>query len=162
VKSLSKCRYVLRYFALNYPYKHELSKTRITKMVYIADWFSAQKSQKQITDIKWYFDHYGPYVSDVYDEAVRDRKLTIQHEYSAFGAPKDVIALSKVYNSAQLELDLLNSRETNILDKVIERTKNLNWSEFIDYVYYTYPIRSQKRYSALDLVELAKEEKQKQ
>lgn len=158
---MKKIRYVLRYFALNYPYKFELSKTRMTKMVYLADWFFAKDYGNQITGIRWYFDHYGPYVSDVYNDAVIDRKLTIKNEYSVYGSKKEVIALRKDYKAAQLDLDELSNREKCILDKVIEQTRNLNWSEFIDYVYNTYPIRSQKRYHFLDLVGLAQEEKSK-
>lgn len=60
---------VLLYFINKYPYPDELSKTRITKMVYLADLYKTQVIGEQLTEIKWYFDHYGPYVSDVYDAA---------------------------------------------------------------------------------------------
>jgi len=157
---MSKVQYVLRYYALYYPHSHELSKTRITKMVYLADWFSAKEYNSQITNIKWYFDHYGPYVSDVYDAAVKDSKLVIRQEVSVYGFPKEIIALRKQYNKEQLNLYLLSDRETKILDKVIEETRNLYWSDFINYVYDTYPIKTQKRYSYLNLVELARQERE--
>jgi hypothetical protein len=159
---MNKIRYLLRYFTLYYPHKNELSKTRITKMVYLADWFSAKERGKQLTDIEWYFDHYGPYVSDVYDEAESDRKIIIRHSYSVYGSPKGIIGLKKDYNEDQLHLDMLSDPDKKILDKVIEKTKNLNWSEFIDYIYSTYPIRTQQKYGFLDLVKLADEEKNKQ
>ncbi|MER2009033.1 MAG: type II toxin-antitoxin system antitoxin SocA domain-containing protein, partial [Psychrobacillus sp.] len=79
---MGKINEVLYYFLENYPYNDELSKTRITKMVYLADWYYSIKYRKQITEIEWYFDHYGPYVSDVFDEADKDPNLTILTTYS--------------------------------------------------------------------------------
>ncbi|KQX69213.1 Panacea domain-containing protein [Paenibacillus sp. Root444D2] len=152
---MTDIRHILRYFAIHYPYKNELSKTRITKMVYLADWFSSQRHHKQMTKIKWYFDHYGPYVSDVYDAAKKDNKLKIVEEFSAYGSPKLLIALK---SKDSLGLEELDKKETKILDKVIEETKTLNWSEFIDYVYSTYPIKNKARYNFLNLAEMAKDE----
>jgi hypothetical protein len=34
-------------------------------MVYLADWRSAITRGKQITDIVWEFNYYGPYVDDI-------------------------------------------------------------------------------------------------
>lgn len=148
-------KHVIRYLLKNYPYKDELSKTRLTKMVYLADWFSVKKYGRQLTDIKWYFDHYGPYVSDVFDAAERDKKIHFRNDYSAFGTPKLIFTLT---TDQKLGLDNLSNGEIEILDEVIQETKYLNWSEFIDYVYSTYPIKSQRRYNFLNLVELANEE----
>jgi Protein of unknown function (DUF4065) len=156
---MNKLRTILRYIILNYPYKNELSKTRITKMVYLADWYSAQKHNSQITNIKWYFDHYGPYVVDVYKEAANDRKIKINQSYSAYGTPKEIIELKKDYNPEELDLYTLSNEEKEILNKVIADTKHLNWSEFIDYVYNTHPIVTQKKYGYLNLVDLAQVER---
>ncbi|GGA30936.1 Panacea domain-containing protein [Psychrobacillus lasiicapitis] len=153
-----KLKYLLRYFTLKYPYKSELSKARLTKMVYLADWFSAKRDGKQITKIDWYFDHYGPFVTDVYEEAKKDKKLEIKHEWTAFGTPKETIYLKNdddddiVYK--------ITRQEQRILDQVINETKFLNWSEFIDYVYNTYPIRTQDRYNFLNLIQLAKNDEE--
>lgn len=124
-------------------------------MVYLADWLSAQKNGKQITNINWFFDHYGPYVHDVYAEAKKDRMLEIVQEFNAFGTPKETIYLKEGVN--KLKLDKIPKEDREILDEVIESTKHLNWSEFIDYVYSTYPIKREKRYNYLDLVRLAEE-----
>jgi hypothetical protein len=156
---MAKIKDVIYYFLLNYPYKDELSKTRLTKMVYLADWECAKKYGKQMTKINWYFDHYGPYVTDVYDTAVKDKKLVVKHSVSQFGSPKEIIKFAKDY---EFELDIedidLKKREMKILDDVIEETKYKYWNDFINYVYSTYPITSQKRYQNLNLVKLAKEE----
>jgi uncharacterized phage-associated protein len=152
-------KYAIRYLAFNYPYKNELSKSRLTKMIYLADWFSAQKNRAQLTDIEWYFDHYGPYVNDVYNAAKKDKKLIIKKDYSAYGSPKEIISVKDFMDEQELNLDRINDRDIKILDKVIDNTKHLNWSEFIDYVYDTYPIMSQRRYNFLKLVDLAEQKK---
>lgn len=154
---MNRLKYILRYFAKHYPYKSELSKARLTKMVYLADWFSAKKNGEQITRINWYFDHYGPYVSDVYEEAKRDKMLEVKNEFTAFGTPKETIYLKASHTD--LNLEKIPERDREILDRVIEETQHLNWSEFIDYIYNTYPIRTEERYSILDLVSLAEEER---
>ena len=153
---MSKIREVLRYFTLQYPYKDELSKARLTKMVYLADWYSSKENGRQITKIKWYFDHYGPYVSDVYEEANKDKYLNIKQTYTMFGSPKEVIEF-KYKNDLVPKLSL-DKDEIKILDKVINETKQLTWNAFIDKVYSTYPIQKQNRYTTLNLIRLAKEE----
>ncbi|WP_419892805.1 Panacea domain-containing protein [Oceanobacillus kimchii] len=154
---MAKIKEVIYYFLINYPYKDELSKTRLTKMVYLADWESAKKYGRQITKINWYFDHYGPYVPDVYEVALKDRKLAINRGFSAFGSPKETIEFDEGYVDFSIEKVKLNLEQAEILDKVIEDTKYLNWSDFISYVYSTEPIKFQDRYKNLDLVVLAKE-----
>ena len=90
-----KIKYIVRHFAKNYPYKSELSKTRMTKMVYLADWYYALKYGKQITNIEWYFDHYGPYVIDVYNTVKDDRNLKIVDGFTRYGSPKQTIEINE-------------------------------------------------------------------
>lgn len=151
---MSKIKYVLRYLTSHYPYGDELSKTRITKLVFLADWYYAQEYKRQITDIRWYFDHYGPYVSDVYEAAVEDKFLAIKNTQSYYGTPKSVIAINNEYKNPNIKL---KDNEIKVLDRLIEDTKDLSWNSFIDLVYNTYPIKESMRYSNLDLVSLAKE-----
>lgn len=156
---MSKLNKILYFYLENYPYKGELSKTRITKMVYLADWESSIKQGKQITDIKWYFDHYGPYVSDVYEAAKKDGKISIIQTTSAFGNSKELLEVNEKNVDCTSEF---NEIEVDILSSIIENTKYLNWNSFIKYVYSTYPIVSQSKYSFLNLNELAEEYKEKQ
>ena len=52
----------------------------------------------------------------------------------------------------------LSEGERNIIDSVINETKNLYWDSFIKHVYDTYPIRVTDRHKTLNLVALAKQE----
>lgn len=148
---MKKINSILRYLILNYPNKSDLSKTRVTKMVYLADWYFAKQYNKQMTNIDWFFDHYGPYVPDVFQIAKSDEVLEIIKDTSLYGAPKSLISLkegkSVPYN--------LSEREKSVIDQVIEDTKYLTWNSFIRMVYDTEPIKYGKRYETLDLVKYA-------
>lgn len=147
-----KLKNIIRYFVANYPHKSELSKTRLTKMVYLADWYSSLKYGKQLTNIDWFFDHYGPYVVDVFNAVQDDNILSIKNEYTRYGTPKQVVTLNKSdFNFA----NRLDSKTKDILDDVIRNTESFYWSEFINYIYSSYPIKSSKRYQELDLERLA-------
>lgn len=145
----NKLRSIVRYIVKNYPYPDELTKTRITKLVYLIDWENIKKSNKQITDINWYFDHYGPYVSDVLDEADKDDCLRIESTISNFGTLKYIVR-AKV-DKTELIYNNLTDDEISIIEKVIQDTKAFSWNKFIDYVYSTEPIKESDRYNSLDL-----------
>lgn len=152
---MKKIQDVLVYICSNYPYKNELSKARVTKMVYLADWKSAMDQGKQITGIEWFFHQYGPYVSDVVEAAYKSPYLTVESTANVFGYPKDLIKITKQTES----YDSLSDKDKEILDYVINKTEDLNWDEFMRLVYSTYPIAQEKRYRYLNLVKFAEEYK---
>ena len=151
---MDKVKNIVAYFCLKYPHENELSKARLTKLVYLADWVSALVCGKQLTNIKWIFNHYGPYVNDVVETARNDINFNIIPARTYFGGEKYIIS----FNGDEDDIDL-TSKEKDILNAIIEKTKTMYFNDFIDYVYSTYPVRSQERYSYLNLVELAKEYK---
>jgi hypothetical protein len=146
---------VIAYFCLKYPFKDELSKARLTKLVYLADWMSALVNDRQMTQIKWLFNHYGPYVDDVIDAARSNNDFKIKQTQNIFGGYKEKV----VFAGDEDDLSL-SQKEKAILDVVIEKTKSMYFNAFIDYVYSTYPVKSNRRYSYLDLVSLAREFKE--
>ena len=87
----NKLKDVLSYIVKNYPYSDDLTKTRTTKLVYLVDWEYIKKYGRQLTSIEWFFDHYGPYVSDVLDEADKDRRISIKKTKSNFGTVKYMV-----------------------------------------------------------------------
>jgi len=150
---------IMAYFCIHYPHKSELSKARLTKLVYLADWFSALLNKHKATNINWVFNHYGPYVDDVSNLAQRDENFSIVPEKTVYGGDKYVIS----YSGDDVD-SALSDQEKAILNAIIEKTESMYFNDFIDYVYSTYPISSNERYTNLDLVALAnryKEEKKK-
>ncbi|WP_305644211.1 Panacea domain-containing protein [Nitrosomonas sp.] len=151
---MNKLRSIMAYIATKYPHKSELSKARLTKLVYLADWFSALLDDKQMTDIEWMFNHYGPYVDDISTIANLDSEFSITPEKTLYGGDKYVIS----YSGASVDNEL-TERERTIIDTIIEKTKVMYFNDFINYVYSTYPVSSNERYSYIDLVSLAREYK---
>jgi hypothetical protein len=148
---MSKLVDVMVYLLKNYPFKIELSNARLTKLIFLADWKFALKYKKQITDIQWKFDNYGPFVWDVSNTANNNPKIfKVDEIKNSYGNKKILIRLS----DENYPIDLTNE-EKNILDFVITSTKTLNWERFIQLVYSTFPILVSQKGTQLDLINLA-------
>ena len=146
---------LVKYLYLHYPFKMELSKARLVKMIYLIDWRSCILYQKQITDIRWYFNHYGPYVSEIIGMIRKDNDFEINSIPNMFGEMKEFIVLRNEKCIINISKDV-----EDIANYVIDNTANLKWEQFINLIYSTYPIVKQPRYSYLDLVQLSKEYEQ--
>lgn len=142
---------VVAYLCAKYPNKGELSKARVTKMVYLADWKAALDEGEQITDIQWKFHHYGPWTDDVVDKARSAPELEVEVTENLYGDFKELIQATP-----DASWDSLDEEDMEILDHVIDETAPLYWNAFIKLIYSTYPILASDRYSDLDLEDLAK------
>ena len=151
---MAELRDIIAYYCKQYPHKAELSKARLTKMVYLADWKSAIDRGRQISNIQWVYNHYGPYVDDVANVAQSDSIFDIESTTNMFGGNKQVVRL----RSESYSPDITNA-EKSILDHIISTASTMYWNNFMELVYSTYPILKSDKYSNLDLVSLAKEYK---
>jgi hypothetical protein len=130
-----------------YPHKDELSNARLTKLVYLADWKHVLSTGNQITNVKWYFDNFGPFVKDVRDALEGDKTLfEIVPKKNIYGNDKVIFKLKDTNYKP-----ILNDSEKASLSHVLDVTKSMYWAAFITLVYSTYPIASSERYSFLDL-----------
>ena len=145
---------ILAYFCLKYPYPNELSKARLVKMLYLADWKNSIEHQAQLTDTDWIFNQYGPYVNDIIENIKYDSRFEIIDKTNSYGSPKQLIKVIDDYKITTLTVE-----NVEILDFVINATSVLNYSDFIDLVYSTFPIKVSSKMSQLDLVQLAKDYK---
>lgn len=142
---------VIRYLCANYPNQSDLSNARLTKMVYLADWRAAIYHGRPITAVSWVFNHYGPYVEDVVDEARKHSdEFQIIETRNIYGNRKTLVRYIGKPNWPSLGED-----EESVLDHVIDTTSKKSWDAFLNLVYATYPVTTQARYSPLDLEELA-------
>lgn len=153
----NKTEAVMAYFCKYYPHKDELSKARLNKMIYLADWRAAITLQRTISSTDWIFNHYGPYVIDIEKKAEDSHLFFLLSTNNIYGSPKKVIGFnsSTTQEMIQKEIEKLNTDDIVVLDHVIEQTEKLSWNPFINMVYSTYPILISERYDKLDLVELA-------
>jgi hypothetical protein len=149
---MTKDELYLLYITSSFLSQYKLSKARLVKMLYLADWKNCLIEQKQITDVKWYYNHFGPYVMELQTKIENSRYFKIEsimeNEVHKDFITSNVIEIGKVFEK-------INPKEKEILNFVIENTKNLNWKDFIKLVYSTYPIMKQPRYTYLDLPSLA-------
>ena len=91
-------------------------------------------------------------------EASSDKQIMINEGFSNYGGPKYTFQLD---NSKSYEFSSLNPQELQIIDSVIESTKDMSFNNFINYVYNTPPIIKTAKYQYLDLIKIASEEDDK-
>jgi len=149
-----KLKDIIRYILSCYPYNFELNKTRLTKLVYLIDWEMAKKYNKSCSKINWYFDNYGPYVQDVMKAASSDERIKINEEASHYGGVKYIFQLEE---SESPEFKYLSKEELEIINCVIDDTKDMSFNNFINYVYNTPPVIKTPKYQSLNLIKIASE-----
>jgi hypothetical protein len=150
---MAKLKDVMAYLLLNCPDESDLSNARVTKLVYLSDWRHAITQKSQITDIRWYFDNFGPFVWDIKDTAEANPSLFLTRDsLTALGNPKLLLSIKRTDYDP-----MISEVEKRSIDHVIDKTKDLSWREFLRLVYSTYPIVTSSKYSELDLVEKADE-----
>ncbi|HFQ4857007.1 TPA: Panacea domain-containing protein [Vibrio vulnificus] len=135
-------------------HKSDLSKARLTKLVYLSDWKMSQKHGSTITNIEWLFNHYGPYVDDVVDLARDSVDFHVKVTRNAYGSMKEQIEfVGNIENCTSINL-----LEEEVIDEVVEETDPMYFNDFIEHVYATYPVKESNKYSVLNLPKLAKKE----
>jgi len=145
---------IIGYIVIHYPKPSQLSKARLNKVLYLIDWKFVIENDKQMTKIKWIYNHYGPYVDEVETSIIFDKRFVIEKITNIYGNDKSLI---KIKDGAKFEEP--NKKEKKIIDFIMEKTNRYNFTDFIKLVYSTYPIISQPQGSQLNLVALAKEYK---
>lgn len=146
---------VIKYILAMYPYKNELSASRLTKMIYLVDWKNALEYDTQFSNAVWHFNHYGPYIDDFITIAIKDKDIKVTNTVTMFGGNKQLFEL---YDKLAPPVNL-SERLKYIVDFVINATKDKNYDDFVKLVYSTYPVISSRKYTNLDLVSKAKEYK---
>lgn len=144
---------LIRYILLNYPNPMELSKPRLVKLIYLIDWKYTIDNGTQYTDIKWIYNNYGPYVNDIIELMKHKKNVFFVETYPnpyGGGYTDKFSLLDKTYIELEKNVKI-------ICDNFIDFTYKLNWSDFINLVYSSYPIKTHLKYSQLDLEKLAKE-----
>lgn len=128
---------VVAYLRDHHPRPGELSRVRLLRMAYLADWKSAIERGNQLIGVAWTFEEEGPYCP----KAGRAVHLELSGEgRSGSGYPS------------------LTEEDGRLLDFVVRSAEGKGYAELERLVYSTYPIATYpRRGSHLDLVALAKE-----
>jgi uncharacterized phage-associated protein len=145
---MAASREVIAYLLVAYPHKHELSRSRLMSMVYLADWKSAIEHRRQMTDTRWTLGSYGPFAQEVYDVIEEDAAFETVIEENVHGTTKGRVTLV-----GEIDLRALAPQDRDILDFVVESSQPLRWTEFVGLVYSTYPMMVvSEKGESLDLV----------
>lgn len=120
---------IVAYFVKNS--KTQLSKGRLNKLIYLADWKYSLNYGKQISNIVWKFNHYGPYVDDIENSISNDslQRFEIKEVTTYYGDLKYIVAMKKNLNFTNP-----NQKEKEVLDMIIKLTDKLNWTDFINQI----------------------------
>ena len=127
---------VLAYLRRRYP-RGGLSRVRLRRMAYLADWKSAVERGRQMTGLSWGFGDNGPDCPEA--------RLLVEAELS--GPARGLLA---PYPS-------LTAEDRRLLRFVVRSVREKGYPEVEKLVYPTYPILTRERHSGLDLVALAEE-----
>ena len=145
---------MMAHICINISHKSDLSKARLTKIVYLADWKMSQLNGRQISNIEWLFNHYGPYVDDVVNLARDSTDFLITQTKNHYGSLKEQF----VFQGNIINCSSLDMSEIQVIHDVIRETEPMYFNDFIKHVYSTYPVENSDRYSVLDLPKLSKKE----
>ena len=102
--NLANLKMLMAYFCKYYPYKDDISKARLNKMIYLADWKSAIESGSQLSEIHWLYNNYGPYVNEVANLARNDDWFVIYNTYNSLGHKKNIIYINNYVQDSDIIL----------------------------------------------------------
>jgi len=80
--------------------------------------------------------------------------LFVKEDRTPYGTNKTLIGVDNSKRDQDSEYDL-SVAEIKLLESVIDDTRSMYWNEFIKYVYSTFPVVHNNRYTTLNLVEQA-------
>ena len=144
---------IIYYICLNYPNRDDLSNARLNKIIYLADWRNVLRRGHQVSQINWIFNHYGPFVFDIINEvSAHEDIFEVRYVPNDFGKPKQIISLRGGLNQVNPNIE-----DSDSIDFIIAKTKDMGFNKFIQYVYSTYPVLSSQHGDNLNLIEKAEE-----
>ncbi len=141
---------IIGYICIHYPHNKDIFKSRLTNIIYLADWKFVLKFKRQMTQIDLVFNHYGPYSDDIENIIMNDERFIIIQNIDNYGTKREIIKLKESATFCEIKYD-----EKLILDFVMQVTCTMNWDQFINFVCSTYPIASGTKYKKIDLVHCA-------
>ena len=148
---MRKLEAVICYLLDTYPHKRDMVDYRLTKTVYLIDWVSCKRHDKQITKTMWLFDRRGPYVDDILIESLRSKNIKAiyldnpSNPYFTFIGDSDEV------------LKALTEEEISVIDFVIKHTKALYTMNFEYLVDSTHPFFHGTEKQIVDLRKISRD-----
>jgi hypothetical protein len=139
----------IAYICMNY--KNDLSKSRLNKILYLADWIGCLNKNNSVTNASWKYNNNGPIAPDIIKLISENSIFQIEKTEDKYGKAKEVIKINEGYPQIISE-----DWEIETLNRSIKLASDLTFSEFLSVVFSSYPLMSQSKGSDLDLLFLAK------
>jgi len=131
----------------------ELPSEKLARLVFLCDWKHSLDHGEQITDLEWSVSGFGSF-GDVVNEVKKHPDLFDLRSYGHMYRPDEVVRL--VDEDYQPELE---DSEMDVAREIADLERKLNWAEFSQILYSTYPLLRSHSSKRSNLVELAKEYK---
>lgn len=145
-------RDVIVYICQHYPREQELTETRLTQIVYLADWLHAVQHGVPFLDIAWEFNiYYGLSTDPIANVVAEDEVFELAEISDVFGYPKRVVRLKEEVSQVPLP-----ETEMRVIDAVIQTASSGTFDSFIRYLYHTFALASETGASKLNLNDLAR------
>lgn len=144
---------IVGYICKNFPHQEELSKGRLTKLIFLSDWLMCLTLQRQISSINWYVNQYGPFTEDI-DTLLQSNPLFILKETDNYYGGNRKFFFLKDANEYQ---DHLSEDDRKIILNVINKTQDLSWDRFRKIILNSYPLSNTTNinYEPINLLSLA-------
>lgn len=142
---MNKVQQITAYY-LSKSRSKSISKLRLTKTLYLCDWFSALLHNKTMTNLEWQFNYCvktfnldTTIMSGQYFRLIKQNGLCLREEYQVIS-----------YLEEQ-RFDRLNEKEVKIIDYILEKYDELYFNDLMNHVFSTYPLSEDTIYRKLDL-----------
>lgn len=142
----------LAYLVLHVSGEEGISVSRLSKLLYLADWRAEITQRSRPSRVEWAHGVQGPWSKEIQNLVRKDNKHFSFSEETAGRGKKTMVHLA-----ADCPSPILSPEEQQVLDFVIDRAGLLSWADFTSLVYSTYPVVKTVPQSALDLRVLASE-----
>lgn len=143
---MAQLRDVAAYLCNRYPHKQELSKARLSKMVYLAELRSAATEGHRLTDRTWILTTQGPYLGDLEELSLQERSFRFVEATSIYGDPMELVTVPDDVGWPSLTED-----DVRVLDQVIKESAAKEWEDLYSFVCATVPPLVQEHGTTLDL-----------
>jgi len=115
------------------------SRTKLIKLIYLADVEAKKKLGKTITGLTYVYHFYGPYTHEIVEKVLEMDGEEIREVYNPFLDRYEYYALGgEVDDNVNVGLD---QNEIEVLDEVIEKYGKMSTSEIKEEAYNTEPMR---------------------
>ncbi|WP_185715663.1 Panacea domain-containing protein [Halocatena pleomorpha] len=122
-----------------------LTRTKLVKLLYLADRESYIRRRRQISNIQYIKYHYGPYSEDIVDTV----KEMDGHEIIELSGRSQNGTFYQYKSNTECQELKLTPDERNILDKIIQEFSNTPTKELVETVYELDELHDIEKYTPL-------------